>query len=80
MARRPLLAATIGDPAGIGPEICVEAALSPEVRALSRTFLIGDARILDRALAARGLRARLNRIDGPESLADADGEIGRAHV
>ena len=79
MARRPLLAATIGDPAGIGPEICVEAALSPEVRALSRTFLIGDARILDRALAARGLRARLNRIDGPESLADADGVIDVLH-
>ena len=40
----------MGDPAGIGPEICVRAALSPEVWDISKTFVIGDARILARAL------------------------------
>ena len=29
---RPVLAVTMGDPAGIGPEIAVRALLSPEVR------------------------------------------------
>ena len=70
MTNRPILAATMGDPAGIGPEICVRALLSPEVRDVSRSFVIGDARILQRALEVCGLSARLNRIAGPEALAD----------
>jgi 4-hydroxythreonine-4-phosphate dehydrogenase len=75
MTQRPILAVTMGDPAGIGPEIAVRALLSPEVRATSRSFIIGDARILDRARESCGLAATLNRIDGPEQLADRDGTI-----
>ncbi|MGE0222471.1 MAG: 4-hydroxythreonine-4-phosphate dehydrogenase PdxA [Acetobacteraceae bacterium] len=80
MTQRPILAATMGDPAGIGPEICVRAALSPEVRDLSRSFIIGDARILDRALSVCGLSATLNRIAGPEDLADRPGTIDVLHL
>ena len=64
---RPILAVTMGDPAGIGPEIAVRALLSPEVRDCSRSFLIGDARVFERALSVCGLSATLNRIAGPES-------------
>jgi 4-hydroxythreonine-4-phosphate dehydrogenase len=76
---RPVLAVTMGDPAGIGPEIAVRALLSPEVRALCRSFIIGDARVLERALAVCGLSAQLNRIAGPEALADRDGVIDVLH-
>ena len=76
---RPVLAVTMGDPAGIGPEIAVRALLSPEVRAISRSFLIGDARVLQRALSVCGLSATLNRIAGPEALADRDGVIDVMH-
>lgn len=38
----PVLAITTGDPAGIGPEICVRAALHPEVQSRCRPVLIGD--------------------------------------
>ena len=79
MTQRPILAATMGDPAGIGPEICVRALLSPEVRAVSRSFVIGDARILARALEVCGLSAALNRISGPEMLADQPGIIDVLH-
>ncbi len=79
MTNRPILAATMGDPAGIGPEICVRALLSPEVRDVSRAFVIGDARVLAKALEACGLSAILNKIDGPESLADRDGTIDVLH-
>jgi len=48
---------------GIGPEIAVRALLSPEVRAISRSFLIGDARVLQQALGFCGLTARLNLIE-----------------
>ncbi len=79
MTQRPILAATMGDPAGIGPEICVRAALAPEVRAASRTFVIGDARAMERALAVCGLSATLNRIAGPEELADRPDIIDVLH-
>src|SRR3954452_5186487 len=79
MTDRPILAATMGDPAGIGPEICVRALLSPEVREVSRSFVIGDARVLNRALEVCGLSATLNRIEGPENLADKPGVIDVMH-
>ena len=79
MTQRPVLAATMGDPAGIGPEICVRAALSQEVRDLSKTFVIGDARILTRALEVCGLNATLNRIAGPEDMEDRPGTIDVLH-
>jgi 4-phospho-D-threonate 3-dehydrogenase / 4-phospho-D-erythronate 3-dehydrogenase len=76
---RPVLAVTMGDPAGIGPEIAVRALLDPEVRACSRCFLIGDARVFERALSVCGLTASLNRIAGPEALADRNGIIDVMH-
>ncbi len=76
---RPVLAVTMGDPAGIGPEIAVRALLDPDVRTISRCFLIGDARVLERAVAVCGLDAKLNRIMGPEALADAPGVIDVLH-
>ncbi|HEY8288382.1 MAG TPA: 4-hydroxythreonine-4-phosphate dehydrogenase PdxA [Acetobacteraceae bacterium] len=79
MTQRPVLAATMGDPAGIGPEICVRALLSDDVRDVSKSFVIGDARVLARALAAYGLSATLNKIGGPESLADRPGTIDVLH-
>lgn len=79
MTQRPLLAVTMGDPAGIGPEIAVRALLDPEVRAASRSFLIGDARVFQRALAVCGLSAELSRIAGPEALADRVGVIDVVH-
>ena len=76
---RPVLAVTMGDPAGIGPEIAVRALLSPEVREMSRSFLIGDARVFERALSVCGLSASLNRIAGPEDIADRPGVIDVIH-
>lgn len=79
MTQRPVLAVTMGDPAGIGPEIAVRALLDPEVRAVSRSFLIGDARVFQRALGVCGLSAELNRIPGPEALTDRADVIDVLH-
>ncbi len=79
MTQRPILAATMGDPAGIGPEICVRALLAPDVRDASRSFVIGDARVLEKALSVCGLTASLHRIGGPEEIADRPGVIDVLH-
>lgn len=46
---RPLLAVTMGDPAGVGPEVAVGALARREVQEACRALVIGDARVLRRA-------------------------------
>lgn len=43
MKTLPLLAVTLGDPAGIGPEVTLAALGDPQVRACSRALVIGPA-------------------------------------
>jgi len=47
---RPLLGITMGDPAGVGPEITARALALPEVVAACRPVVIGDAGIMRAAL------------------------------
>ncbi len=47
----PLIALTMGDPAGVGPEIIVKALASEKVRKAARVLVYGDARVMERALA-----------------------------
>ncbi|MFQ5839767.1 MAG: 4-hydroxythreonine-4-phosphate dehydrogenase PdxA [Candidatus Methylomirabilales bacterium] len=74
--RRVRIGITIGDPAGIGPEIVLKAltaGLSPRIL----PFVIGDARILERAQGSVGMGPRIQRIG---SAAEARGESGRVEV
>ena len=43
---KPLIVVTMGDAAGIGPEVTVKALLSREVRELCRAVVIGDGDII----------------------------------
>ncbi len=45
---RPLLAITMGDPAGIGPEVVLKALGHQHVYQRYRPLVIGDRRILER--------------------------------
>lgn len=49
MNKKPLIAITMGDAAGVGPEIIVRALNDPEVYDHCRPFVIGDRKILERA-------------------------------
>jgi len=51
----PRIAIATGDPAGIGPEIALKAALDPEVRNLCRPLLVGDRSALEAHATACGL-------------------------
>ena len=48
---KPLLAITMGDPAGVGPEVILKASRHAEFYAACRPLIIGDVRILQRAAA-----------------------------
>lgn len=53
---RPRIAVTMGDPAGIGPEICIKALGDPRVLAAADTLLVGSRAIVERCAASAGLR------------------------
>jgi 4-hydroxythreonine-4-phosphate dehydrogenase len=46
---RQLLAITMGDPAGIGPEVVLKALLNPDLYTRARPLVIGDRQVLQRA-------------------------------
>jgi 4-hydroxythreonine-4-phosphate dehydrogenase len=48
-ADKPTLALTIGDPAGIGPEVVVKALIDPDIAALADFVIVGDAAVVDAA-------------------------------
>src|SRR5260370_22479610 len=43
---RPRIGITMGDPAGIGPEVVLKAVAEEEARAVCRSVIIGDAQLL----------------------------------
>ncbi len=46
---RPLLGISMGDPAGIGPEICAKALASQETYKMCRPLIVGDASVMAQA-------------------------------
>ncbi|HUA62973.1 MAG TPA: 4-hydroxythreonine-4-phosphate dehydrogenase PdxA [Verrucomicrobiae bacterium] len=53
---RPAIVLTMGDPAGIGPEIVLKALADPAVAPLARWIVAGDGAVLERAEAVTGLK------------------------
>jgi 4-hydroxythreonine-4-phosphate dehydrogenase len=56
---KPVIAVTMGDPAGIGPEIIAKALARTEIATLCRPLVIGDAAVLERGIGIVGTRLRL---------------------
>ncbi|MEI8151288.1 MAG: 4-hydroxythreonine-4-phosphate dehydrogenase PdxA [Hyphomicrobiales bacterium] len=63
MSGRIKIAIPTGDPAGIGPEIALKAALDPAVRAACDPILVCDVELLARHAKSAGLASRLNEIE-----------------
>ena len=53
MVNRPIIAVTMGDPAGIGPEIILKALADPAVKKAARPVILGDWGVLQRTRAGR---------------------------
>ncbi|MGA2799017.1 MAG: 4-hydroxythreonine-4-phosphate dehydrogenase PdxA, partial [Thermoguttaceae bacterium] len=65
--QRPLIALTMGDPAGIGPEIIVGAWTETVVHEWCRPMVVGNAEILRRAVALWQRSVKVEEIDSPDS-------------
>jgi 4-hydroxythreonine-4-phosphate dehydrogenase len=62
---RPLVGITLGDPAGVGPEIIVEALRDASVYEAARPLVVGDRSALERAGAALGRNVAINKVERP---------------
>lgn len=75
MTDRPVVAVTIGDPAGIGPEIVVRAIAEEPVRRAAGLVVVGDRAILERAMAVTGARVRFGEDAALIDLANVPGDV-----
>jgi 4-hydroxythreonine-4-phosphate dehydrogenase len=74
----PVIALTMGDPAGVGPEVVLKALADPAVAALADWVVVGDRWILELAERATGTRLAHARLHDAAALAaHADFASGR---
>src|SRR6266568_8250177 len=59
---KPLIAVTMGDPTGIGPEIIARALARPEIGTDCRALVLGDRSAMERGITVTGERLRLETL------------------
>ena len=74
---KTIIALPTGDPAGIGAEICLRAALDPAVRAACNPILVSEPGVVERHARLCGIAADIRAV---ERVADADWSDARVNV
>ncbi|HRJ08177.1 MAG TPA: 4-hydroxythreonine-4-phosphate dehydrogenase PdxA [Prosthecobacter sp.] len=72
---KPIIAVTMGDPAGVGPEVCLQLLANEAVRDFATPVVFGDARLLARCARQAGLitpKRIISEIEWPEKCANVD--------
>ena len=75
MNERPLIAVTMGDPAGIGAEVTAKALLDGQVQAGCRPFVVGSAASIDDALRPLGNGASTRIVHDTSEVVGEPGKI-----
>src|SRR5262249_45898184 len=66
-AQLPRIAIASGDPAGIGPEISLKAALDTQVRRMCRPLVVGDPMVLETHARAARIAMQLHVVSAPRA-------------
>ena len=72
--QQPIIAITIGDPCGIGPEVVAMALVMPEVREMCRPLVVGNVQVMRDAFDSLGARDRtfeVREVQGPGDIASS---------
>src|SRR3954452_16020637 len=73
MAGQPVVAVTMGDPAGVGPEVIVKAAALHPLRQFCTPVVVGDVRRLRRAVDVTGVELEVTEVAHPRDPERARG-------
>jgi len=72
---KPTIAITMGDPAGIGPEVVLKALRMADMAEPSRLVVLGDEQVLNRAARQLGVSPPWQTVRSTNELEDARGEL-----
>ncbi len=72
---RPVIGVTMGDPAGIGPEILIKALSDLKIADICRPVIIGDAAVLNKAIDILNSPLTLFPIDHPDRFSDLPSRV-----
>ncbi len=72
---QPLLGLTMGDPAGIGPEVVVKAVAGGLLRRWCRPLVIGSLPEIEQTVRALGVRLRIIPVEGHQGPVGRPGEL-----
>src|SRR5712692_3869833 len=75
MTNKPILAITMGDPGGVGPEIIAKALAHTEVFDQSRPLVIGERRALEAAIRITGRPLEVRCVDQPSDAREHPGIV-----
>ena len=59
---KPVIGISMGDPSSIGPEVTIKAVAMDSVGDICKPIVVGDARVLQKAIELSGLDLRINKI------------------
>ena len=62
---KPIIAVTMGDPAGVGPEIVAMSLASDEVTDTAKCVVVGDKKMMEKAISITGAPLEINVISKP---------------
>jgi 4-hydroxythreonine-4-phosphate dehydrogenase len=82
---QPVIAITLGDPAGIGPEVILKALATPDITPLAQWVIVGDRPTIERTAREIGIpfggadsRARIHHVDALNGHVVVNGEMHAA--
>lgn len=72
---KPLLGITMGDPAGIGPEVIAKALAGAKVRRLCRPLVIGSFPVMQQTVKRLKLKMDVIRVEGHEAVSPRSNQL-----
>jgi 4-hydroxythreonine-4-phosphate dehydrogenase len=75
MNEKPSVCVTMGDPAGVGPEIAVKVLSKPEVHGFCEPVLIGDLVLLKKTAKELGVAATFSGVSSPLDVESKAGSV-----
>ncbi len=77
---KPIIAISLGDPAGISPEILVRTVADDGVNQVARCLVYGDARVIEKAAREAKLSLKIHAIDKPAEAIYGPGSVEVVHL
>src|SRR5689334_9764257 len=73
--RLPLLGITMGDPAGIGPEVIAKALTGPTLRRVCSPLVIGSYGVMQHTVKRLKLKLTIRKVEGHEPIVRRTEEV-----